>query len=96
MMLINFLLSVHRNGCLMLNLLMTHLLVDGQLLSFVMPKATPGSLLRLREDGADLPITVQVPTRVCMGDVITEKVYGGCLHVTKVEMGVVGAVVGPQ
>ena len=50
--------------------------VDGQLRSFAMPKATPGSLLRLREDGADLPITVRVPPRACMGDVITGRVYG--------------------
>lgn len=43
-----------------------------------MPKVTSGSLLRLRADGADLPITVKVPPK---------KVYGGCLHITKIEMG---------
>ena len=59
-----------------------------------MPKVTSGSLLRLRADGADLPITVKVPPRVRMGDVITGEVYDGCLHITKIEMGGLEAVVG--
>ena len=42
--------------------------------------------LRLRLDGADLPVAVKVPGRVRKGDVITGQVYDGCLHITKVEM----------
>ena len=59
---------------------------DGYLLTFVMPRVTSGSLLRLRLDGADLPVAVKVTPRVCKGDVITGQVYDGCLHITKVEM----------
>ena len=59
---------------------------DGYLLTFVMPQVTSGSLLRLRLDGADLPVAVKVPQRVCKGDLITGEVYDGCLHITKVEM----------
>ena len=61
-----------------------------------MPKAAPGTELRLKDDGSNLPVTVTVPPRACMGDMITGRVYDGRLHVTKVVMGVVGAVMGPQ
>jgi hypothetical protein len=61
-------------------------IVDGRLLTFVMPAVTSGSVLRLKLDGDDIPVIVKVPPRVCKGDVITGKVSGGCLHITKVEM----------
>ena len=61
-------------------------LADGHLLTFVMPLVTSGSVLCLRLDGADIPVAVKVPPRVCKGDVITGEVYDGCLHITKVEM----------
>ena len=61
-------------------------IVDGRLLAFVMPAVTSGSVLRLRLDGDDIPGIVKVPPRVCKGDIITGKVSGGCLHITKVEM----------
>ena len=51
-----------------------------------MPAVTSGSVLRLRLDGDDTPVIVRVPPRVYKGDVITGKVSGGCLHITKVEM----------
>ena len=61
-------------------------MVDGRLLTFVMPAVSSGSVLRLRLDGADIPVAVKVPPRVCKGDVITGQVYDGCFHITKVEM----------
>ena len=61
-----------------------------------MPKAAAGTELRLNMDGSDLPVTVTVPPRVCMGDTITGRVYEGRLHITKMVMGVMGAVMGPQ
>ena len=64
--------------------------VDGQLLTSIMPNATPGTELHLRDDGSNLSITVTVPQRACMGDVITGRVYDGRLHVTKVFMGLWG------
>ena len=70
--------------------------VDGQLLAFVMPKAAPGTELRLKDDKSSLPVTVTVPHRACMGDVITGRVHEGRLHVTKIVMGAVGGVLGSQ
>ena len=61
-------------------------IADGHLLTFVMPQVTSDSVLRLRLDGADIPVTIKVPQRVCKGDVITGKAYDGYLHITKVEM----------
>ena len=72
------------------------LAVDGQLLTFVMPEASPGIELRLQDDTSSLPVTVTVPQRACMGDVITGRVHEGRLHVTKIVMGAVGAVLGPR
>ena len=70
--------------------------VDGQLLTFVMPKAAPGTELRLKDDKSSLPVTVTVPQRACMGDVITGRAHEGRLHVTKIVMGAVGAVLGSR
>ena len=38
-----------------------------------MPQVTSGSLLRLRLDGADLPVAVKVPARVRKGDVSQDR-----------------------
>ena len=59
---------------------------DGSLVTFVVPEVPSGSLLRLRLDGADLPVAVKVPPRVCKGDIITGRVRGGSLSITKIEM----------
>ena len=64
--------------------------VGGQLLAFVMPKAAPGTELRLIDDGSHLPIKVTVPQQACMGDVVTGRVYDGRLLVTKIVMGLWG------
>ena len=55
--------------------LLDELAVDGQLLTFVMPEASPGTELRLQDDTSSLPVTVTVPQRACMGDVITGRVH---------------------
>ena len=59
---------------------------DGSLVTFVVPEVPSGSLLRLRLNGADLPVAVKVPPRVCKGDIITGRVRGGSLSITKIEM----------
>jgi hypothetical protein len=59
---------------------------DGSLVTFVVPEVPSGSLLRLRLDGADLPVAVKVPPRVCKGDIITGRVRGGSLSITRIEM----------
>ena len=46
---------------------------DGYLLTFVMPQVTSGSLLRLRLDGADLPVAVKVPARVRKGEMSSQE-----------------------
>ena len=59
---------------------------DGSLVTFVVPEVPSGSMLRLRLDGADLSVAVKVPPRVCKGDIITGRVRGGSLFITKIEM----------
>ena len=59
---------------------------DGSLVTFVVPEVPSGSLLRRRLNGADLPVAVKVPPRVCKGDIITGRVRGGSLSITKIEM----------
>ena len=59
---------------------------DGSLVTFVVPEVPSGSLLRLQLNGADLPVAVRVPPRVCKGDIITGRVRGSSLSITKIEM----------
>ena len=59
---------------------------DGSLVTFVVPEVPLGSLLRLRLDGTDLPVAVEVPSRVCKRNIITGRVRSSSLSITRIEM----------